>query len=384
MANKQVPMTMCQPAFTDPTGQPVQDDTRMLVELTPYGYMAICPAPAGPGPGATAPRPCRCLSWHSAGLLVGLLCLLATASAAGWDFCVQQAPPRLSQAAPLIDKYLDGSRYFYDWNMPIRRSTEMLDDCRAQLQNLTVISNMEFGTLGAADSVKLLYGCTKVPGVFEQVPEKLRGVFWMKGNAMGEELAVLQNGQWFEEEQTYLSPFAPYMWAWSWGAPSGAPLFGHFYGREEVKLQAFSLATLRAGFSYKFSSCPGRPSLPWPFGVPGNRCDKDSSASAVDMTYATLQSHVMGDLEAVSQPEYYTLEEIPDEAQLGSKWYRGIYFGFEWMGRCKVVSGGSYELTKILDASGEPLEPYYSEFLAYMGSVPLLMWTGSASMGPIR
>jgi len=48
------------------------------------------------------------------------------------------------------------------------------------------------------------------------------------------------------------------------------------------------------------------------------------------------------------------------------------------MGRCACFSLGSYELVKIIDAVGRPLEPHYSEFLAYMGGVPLRFWAGFA------
>jgi len=308
------------------------------------------------------------------------LCLLVwvvPALVISWNYCVRLNPPRVSQAIPLIDKYLKGRRYFYDSSLPHKLSEEELDACRRRVTNTTKLNGVDFGIMDPDKALELLYHCTKVPGNWEKVPEKLKGVFWMKGNGMGEELAVLQNGQYFEDEMIYVSPFSPFMWAWSWGTPRHAPGFGYFYSKDKVKEQAYSLVSLRPTFSYKWEQCPGRPWMVWPFGVPGSRCDSDTSPSANSMTYGTLHSHVMGDLKTVSQPEFYTVEEMPKEVVPGSKYYRGIYYGTDWMGQCKVVAGGSYELTKVIDEKGEPLEPYYSQFIQYMGDSKLLLWTGS-------
>ena len=46
---------------------------------------------------------------------------------------------------------------------------------------------------GAAEMIEAMYRGTKVAGVSD-APKKFLGVFWMKGNAIGEELVVLQHG----------------------------------------------------------------------------------------------------------------------------------------------------------------------------------------------
>lgn len=42
----------------------------------------------------------------------------------------------------------------------------------------------------------MMYEATKVEGVPEKVPRELRGVYWMKGNPVPEELMVIQHAQW--------------------------------------------------------------------------------------------------------------------------------------------------------------------------------------------
>mmetsp|Transcript_7287 Transcript_7287/g.26445 ORF Transcript_7287/g.26445 Transcript_7287/m.26445 type:complete len:243 (+) Transcript_7287:541-1269(+) len=201
----------------------------------------------------------------------------------------------------------------------------------------------------------------------------------MKGNAVGEELAVLQHGQWFEEDLAYLVPYSPWMWAWPKGTPKDAPGYGLLYRAKSVWEVAFGLSAYHLGFSIVFDECPGGPNLPPPFGVPGHMCTKGSGVD--DLTYARLQFHFMGNLSFAGQVDMYTIEEMSKKGdEPGSTWYRGIYGGppcFEsTFGQCKPFSIGSYELTKILDEDGKPLEPYYTEFLEYMGDVPLFVWAG--------
>ena len=39
----------------------------------------------------------------------------------------------------------------------------------------------------------------------------------------------------------------------------------------------------------------------------------------------------------------------------------------------------STKLTKVLDASGAPVQPHFDEFVSYMGDVPIFLWTGHAA-----
>mmetsp|Transcript_97957 Transcript_97957/g.315212 ORF Transcript_97957/g.315212 Transcript_97957/m.315212 type:complete len:108 (-) Transcript_97957:310-633(-) len=68
------------------------------------------------------------------------------------------------------------------------------------------------------------------------------------------------------------------------------------------------------------------------------------------------------------------MEEMPGSKD-GSLWKRACYFG---PGSCAFMEFGSYNLTKILDEHGEPVQPHYDEFIEYMGNVPLLVWAGWA------
>ena len=66
--------------------------------------------------------------------------------------------------------------------------------------------------------------------------------------------------------------------------------------------------------------------------------------------------------------------ELPNPLQPGALWSRVCTFG---LGRCPPrIEFGSYSLTKVIDAAGAPLEPHHSEFVTYMGDVPIFMWTG--------
>merc|ERR1712066_1181905 len=81
----------------------------------------------------------------------------------------------------------------------------------------------------------MMYEATRVPGVFERLPEKLRGIFWMRGNAIAEELLTLQYGEWFEDEQIFILPAAPFNWAWPVGIPKHAPDCGKLYSEDASK-----------------------------------------------------------------------------------------------------------------------------------------------------
>mmetsp|Transcript_13651 Transcript_13651/g.36624 ORF Transcript_13651/g.36624 Transcript_13651/m.36624 type:complete len:137 (-) Transcript_13651:448-858(-) len=70
----------------------------------------------------------------------------------------------------------------------------------------------------------------------------------------------------------------------------------------------------------------------------------------------------------------FTLEEMPGSED-GSLWKRTCYWG---PGRCASMEFGSYDLTKIVDEHGEPVQPHYDEFIEYMGEVPLFVWAGWA------
>jgi len=294
-----------------------------------------------------------------------------------------------------IQTNLDGNPLFIREDMPFPQSQELLDTFTADLVNhrtsedlvsaelfKTVLAmagegvrDLTFAEGPAAKVANQMFNATKVDGVFEKVPEKFRGVFWMKGNAVGEELAVLQYGKWFEEEQKLLVPMAPYMWGWPAGKPTDAPAGGLMYGdfTGGGALVLLKDGKKQAGtFSWIYGPCPS-----------GKVCEEGSD----DLTYAQLQAHVGGDLRKMSanikdlfpfMPDIaehvtgeFTLEEVPGSS--GYKFFRRINWG---LGSCHPAETGSYDLVKIIDSNGHPIEPEYSEFIKYMGDVPLYVWTG--------
>lgn len=82
---------------------------------------------------------------------------------------------------------------------------------------------------GAAQMIEAMLEATKVPGVFERVPEKLRGVFWLKGDGLGEELVVLHYGDYYPEHNQFLSAISPFSWGYPTGIPKDAPFGGKMY-----------------------------------------------------------------------------------------------------------------------------------------------------------
>merc|ERR1711933_492375 len=66
----------------------------------------------------------------------------------------------------------------------------------------------------------------------------------------------------------------------------------------------------------------------------------------------------------------FTLEAGEDD---GSAWKRGIYLG---CCNSAFIDFGSYDLIKILDHEGKPVQPHYDEFIEYIDDVPLMVWAG--------
>merc|ERR1719283_293303 len=100
-------------------------------------------------------------------------------------------------------------------NLPAQHSPQVMEELNSELTNVTTfykypalaemfgeaIANLTFGYGTAEKIVDMMYRGTKVNGIFETVPDELRGVFWMKVNGIGEELTVFQNSLWVEAEQ---------------------------------------------------------------------------------------------------------------------------------------------------------------------------------------
>lgn len=285
------------------------------------------------------------------------------------SLCMSKALPAV-QTAVLIDKYLGGNPIFTVRTMPVQRDPALMQALKARLHaeaDLVVGSedadahNHTWATGSPLKVMNILYNATRVPGVFEQVPKQLRGVFWFKGNGMPEELVSLQYGRWFPEERIYVMPFAPLMWSWTVGRPDKAPGHGVAYIPAIAKYASDLLASNDLIETWKFNA--------------------DLTTSDLQaISYANMSHYEPQSLGFMNLPQI-TGENTMDDISLpgqepGTLWHRGIKWG---PGGCRCVDFGSYQLTKVLDADGAPLEPYHSEFLEYMGAHELYVWTGYVS-----
>eukprot|EP00445_Apocalathium_hangoei_P029869 CAMPEP_0203915896 /NCGR_PEP_ID=MMETSP0359-20131031/56624_1 /ASSEMBLY_ACC=CAM_ASM_000338 /TAXON_ID=268821 /ORGANISM="Scrippsiella Hangoei, Strain SHTV-5" /LENGTH=379 /DNA_ID=CAMNT_0050842481 /DNA_START=38 /DNA_END=1177 /DNA_ORIENTATION=- len=299
--------------------------------------------------------------------------------------CASKAVPS-NITEEFIRQQLGGEEVYGWWSPPALQPPSVLAELRQELDRDTVLDpvgiheNMTFGFGDAAKITRLMYSATKVEGVWEKVPHKLRGVFWMKGNGIAEELTVFQYGSWFQTEQMYLVPMAPFSWAWAGGKPEEAPFGGKMYGFEATMAAAFSIlgnGDPATTLSFRWGMCPS-----------GKACETGST----DLTHADLQFHMrdlrdndvnmksMLDSPGRSGPAWlaqvtghYALEEVPHSVQPGSHWRRSINWS---IGGCECFAFGDYDLVKIIDADGEPLQPAYDDFIAYMGEVDLFVWSG--------
>jgi len=232
----------------------------------------------------------------------------------------------------------------------------------------TTETGYTFGYATPGKAAHLLYEGSKVDGIWEHVPEQFKGVYWMKGNPLPEVLAVIQYAKWFEKEKTLLMANAPWTWAWYGGEKDDPPSDLSFIGDltyrfmdgralAESYVAPSGIDTL---VSFRFEDCPA-----------DTECKEGSS----NLTYAELMSHPDGNLTTHGMSYYdgYTMEEYPHpgSAEAGSVYFRRASMF------CGLFGAGSgYNLTKVIDGDGKPLEPYHSQYLAFMNDRPLIIWSG--------
>lgn len=289
-------------------------------------------------------------------------------------FIICRLIPVKSQVSPVaVNTMLGGYWRLGIADMPAQQSSIMKGLAMKDLNpdpwqgvKLADKSTLTWGSADAATVAKWMYNVTKVGSIWDKVPEMLRGVFWMKGNGIPEELAILQYGLWSPEARQYLVPMAPFMWAWPNGKPAAAPNGGVLYER---------WAAFKAADALVSGSVPG---LIQPVTM--------SYGFNEDMTSALLQVHPGNDLtqDIVNieglmglGPSWATGQfRLIEEKAAGAQWKRDIKWG---VGGCACIEFGSYTLLKIIDGNGAPLQPYYDEFIAYMGDVQLIVQTGFKS-----
>jgi len=120
--------------------------------------------------------------------------------------------------------------------------------------------------------------------------------------------------------------------------------------------QALAQTSSSYSYSYTFKPCPK-----------GHKCKEGAN----NMSYAILEGKSGNHLDNRGGlgDTLYTIEEL-EGVEPGSRWYRGVY---DWCGKWHKMG---YHMTKIIDAEGRPLEPYYSEFKEFMDGYPLILWSG--------
>jgi len=313
----------------------------------------------------------RPLASHSSSYAAGLLQALQNASAERakseseiWCPGVEVKPLKPAVGASMVEKYLGGKRLGW-WTMP----EQPWDNLEKQGEGLEVVPwpdgtpekrkwpLMKKGP--AADVLKKMYNATKVEGVFEKMPEKMRGIFWMHGNAVAEELTIAHYGKYFPEENILMGMQAPYTWAWPGGRPTTAPMGGVSYSDDEISglRNAAQFINLAAGFTYE-----------WADRCEGAYCFLRRGEQ--NMSYAYMQFHSLGNVkEAIDLGDMasdtmdlssmvpegtlhgaFTLQEMSGSVD-GSHWKRTCHWGIGDT-TCAFVEFGSYDLLKIVDGDG--------------------------------
>jgi len=277
------------------------------------------------------------------------------------------------------------------YNMPASQDLSLMDTYHDQLTNVPVPekvvahagSSTRLAMGSAADVAEMMYRASKVQGVTDKLPEKFRGVYWMRGNPVPEELMTMQYAQWYDDEGIIVLPGAPFMWSWAAGKPKNAPSPMYTEDLKGALGVIESLMSWQAAISAKFTSCVEGL---WKTVKPMVCNVKDSSDKEA---YGYMQMHWYGDLKHnadIGMLLYDTTQNLCDKgssgaftmqayknASDGTAWRRTIQFG---KGSCADKEQGSYDLVKVLDGEGAPVQPYYDEFLEYMGDVPLMVWSG--------
>jgi len=317
--------------------------------------------------------------------LVVLAVLLTNALTCGMRY----AP--FSQTAFLVEK---GLPFLNWWSLPGRKSWKDHEALRGEaLENFTMIggdgsADSSFSSFLAGDAARKMYEGTRVGGLFESVPEPLRGVFWKRGSPDAEELTAMQYGQWFEKERILVSTVAPFSSGWAYGKPRDAPHSGRYYGIDSARHGMALFYKIPFDFSFGFGECPADR---------GCNSSADNNSSEASLAFADIQIHPLGFMGISYKPDlisaflpwvpkpiaeavynwttsWVTLEESSEDLEPGSKFRVHSFLGVA--GGCSEIEAFTYDLVKVIDKDGRPFEPYYTEFVEYMGEVPILLFTG--------
>jgi len=355
-----------------------------------------------PSPAAAGPEACETSNSCSHDE-PSLLQVNSKAGSSAWLFngtkrCRGYPVSRESQAIPILPEIAPDTTIGW-WNMPPQpmsvgpnaiadNLTEFTDFPHGDPHLDSFLDMTRFSLVGAEEAAHIMYKATKVDGVTDKVPEHLRGVFWMKGNAVPEELTVFQFGRWFPDQDKHVMPYSPFTWAHPAGRPNGAPKYGAMYSKDVTQggYNAALSAMYPYSLSYKFSRCP-------------RHADCYGKNALGNMSYANMQIHAFGDLtQAVDKGELpsanfpvlekagkiegvFTLEA--QEQNSPNMWRRKCKWSLNSPG-CASMEYGSYDLVRLLDGEGKEVTygrgwrkgSYLKDFIQYMGDLKLIIWSG--------
>jgi len=265
--------------------------------------------------------------------LAAVLVVLGIAALVCWS----QPKPNTSSA--VLEKGWDGAPYFgmYQMSSP-QEDLQSYADRMLQVQQMGATvdgQNMTWG-MGPSmqDTLQMMFNATKVDGIWEQVPEVFRGLFWLD-DSLPEAVVSLQYSQWFPETLTLLVPMAPMMWSW----PTQEPALYPNDWTDEGAIQA-RLATLTINWTLSFV-----------FDTP-------------ELKYANMMIHPQGIISLPQSVGACTLVAESLDPRPGVTWYRGNYVG---LGACQCIWVGGYQMKKVMDENGSKVLPWYDNFIDYMG-----------------
>lgn len=325
-----------------------------------------------------------CLLFSSTFLLFSLLG--ATAFVA---LCQQGYEAPASQAAAVPATQLGADHSIGWWSMPRQQPLSDLRQLQSSLYKQQTREldgvKMSFGIALGRSAPELMFNATRLDGVWEKVPAKLRGVFWVKGDGdAGQELTVMQYSRWFENSSLLAVPVAPFAHAWPAGkaAVSKDGDIGFLFEEQPAELMSDEAILHSPARTFKFKSCPA-----------GAQFCKGRK----DLAYASVQSHPTGSTLAAGGPALASriapgwLPKLPmvDDVLRGSESFQELeaeagqspgsqFRQVEKWGvlSCDCLERSARLVQKIVDGEGVPVEPHYSDFVQTVGNDPLLLWTG--------
>jgi len=181
----------------------------------------------------------------------------------------------------------------------------------------------------------------------KNLPDNFQGVFWMKGNGMQEELAVMGLSTWDAKNKilTRMSGVT----TWSWHDSEGG---------------------------YRVAKAANEGSWDDKLGVPTGMTYFKFGDDFSNGRLWTSKSYDYSDVSWLYSLGHFSLEKGNFENGQ-TVYYRGCYWGGDWIEH----DWGSYDLTRITTLDGTPVQPGYDEYVEHRKNLGLatLMLKGPVS-----